>query len=113
MISNSETIHFKVISDSMTPVIPIGSLLNITTDLSNIKTFDIILFKKSTYLVVHFVWKNQMNYNGTIITRSLKQFSLDEEPVSKDQIIGQVTNFSISNLVKFKIYFINLLKRKL
>ena len=94
---------FKVVSDSMSPLIKINDTLNITDQLMNYNTFDIIIFKRSTKLVVHYIWRNQIEFNQTVITRSLKNIYYDEEPVKKNEIVGLVTNFKIRPLLKFKL----------
>lgn len=66
-------------------------------------TFDIVLFKRSANLVVHYVWRNQIEANNTLITRSLADIYSDEEPVTKDEIVGKVTNFNFGPLLKIKI----------
>ncbi|MGZ3691275.1 MAG: hypothetical protein ACXVAX_07215 [Pseudobdellovibrio sp.] len=98
------SLKFKVVSDSMFPVIKIGDELSFNKkEVYNI--FDIILFKRHGDLIVHFVWRDQMNFNNTLITRSLKNFNQDEEPVKIEEVLGTVDNFKIPFLTKIKIYF--------
>lgn len=94
----------------MAPIIQIGDTLEIVSKLDSIKTFDIILFKRNGHLVVHFVWRNQIKYNSTLITRSLENFFEDEEPIEIKSVVGLVTNFKISRFLKIKIFFLNILK---
>lgn len=87
----------------MHPVIKIGDELNIDGRQSAYKTFDIVLFKRSANLIVHYVWRNQMAANSTLITRSLDDIYSDEEPVAKNEVVGKVTNFSLGPVLKLKI----------
>ena len=106
-------IAFKVVSDSMTPLIKISDSLKVVSENKNYKIFDIIVFKRSSDLVVHYVWRNQIEFNQTVITRSLKNIYSDEEPIHKNEIIGQVTNFEIGPLLKYKILFLCFIARAL
>ena len=106
-------IRFKVTSDSMEPVIKIDHELDIVSDLSELQVFDIILFVRTEKLFVHFVWRNQILYNKTVITRSLKNIYFDEEPVPFNQIVGRVTNFKLSFFYKIKIFFLSFIRGKL
>jgi len=96
-------IAYKVVSDSMSPIIKVGDELSVLPLNNNIKRFDILLFKRNSTLVVHYVWKNQITFNKSFITRSLKNIYLDEEPVELEQIIGSVQNFKINSWLKFKV----------
>lgn len=97
------TVNFKVVSDSMSPLIKVNDTLNVAEQIINYNTFDIIIFNRSAKLVVHYIWRNQIEFNQTVITRSLKNIYQDEEPVKKNQIVGIVTNFKIGPLLKFKL----------
>lgn len=105
------SIVFRVVSDSMAPLIKINSTLKIANKNINYKIFDIIVFKRSSDLVVHYVWRNQIEFDQTVITRSLKNIYLDEEPIHQSEIIGQVTNFKIGPFLKFKILFLCFISR--
>ena len=103
---------FKVVSGSMHPLIKIGDTLTIDGQQLAYKTFDIVLFKRSANLVVHYVWRNQLEINNTLITRSLDDIYTDEEPVSKNEIVGKVTNFSFGVPLKAKIVILCILTGK-
>jgi signal peptidase I len=99
-------IVFRVVSDSMHPIIKINdNLIFESVAAKELKIFDIILFKRHQNLVVHFIWRNQIKHNQTIITRSLKSIYLDEEPILATEILGRVTNFKFSKFSKFIIFF--------
>lgn len=87
----------------MHPLIKAGDMLTVTEQQETYEIFDVVLFKRSAKLVVHYIWRNQVKRNNTFITRSLENIYSDEEPVVKDEIVGKVTNFKIGMLLKLKI----------
>lgn len=97
----------------MFPLIRLGDELEVGPLIYKLNTFDIVLFKKEEKLIVHFVWRNQISHNGTVITRSLKNIFEDEEPISADQILGFILNFKIGTLKRIKIFTLNLFLGKL
>ena len=103
-------VEFRVVSDSMTPLIKIQDTLTVDRVAGDLRTFDIIVFKRSSNLVVHYIWKDRLAFNNTLITRSLKNIYTDEEPVYKNELVGLVTNFKMNSLLKFKILILCLLK---
>lgn len=107
------SITFKVVSDSMSPLIKINEFLKISNENKDYRPFDIIIFKRSSKLVVHYIWRNQIAFNQTVITRSLKKIYFDEEPVHQNDIIGLVTNFKIGPLLKYKILIFCFIMRTL
>lgn len=104
--------NLKVVSDSMAPLIKINESLSLTDHQQLLNTFDIIVFRRSGNYVVHYVWRNQISFNHTVITRSLKNIFTDEEPVRQTEILGRVTNFKISTFLKIKILVLCLLTGK-
>lgn len=106
-------IKFKVVSDSMYPIIRIGDELLTEPVSAPLDTFDIILFKRYNKLVVHYVWRNQKNFNNTVVTRSLNNIYVDEEPVSYLEILGKVSNYKISFFKKIKIKLLCILRGQL
>ena len=107
VINFQSGLKFKVISDSMAPVININDELKIDSNWDKLSPLDIILFNRDKCLVVHFIWRNQLHLNSTLITRSLKNFYNDEPPVDVTSVIGRVTNFNIPFYLKVKIVFLN------
>ena len=97
---------FKVVSDSMEPLIRIGaelSVRHINKDYK-LKRFDIIIFKSELGLTCHYFWSANINLDkGFIVTRSLKKSCCDI-PFSRDLVIGLVKNFKIGKILKFKIF---------
>lgn len=106
-------LNFKVASDSMMPLIKIDGLLTVVKKTENYKIFDIIIFKRSSKLIVHYIWRNQVEFNQTIITRSLKNIYVDEEPVHKNEIIGVVENYRIGLISKIRIIIFCFIRRAL
>lgn len=107
------SIKFTVVSDSMIPLIPIGSELHLTQEAhSSLRPFDIIVFRRESRLVAHYIWRNQVAYNGTVITRCLKKKFSDEAPVHQNEILGLVKNYKITPASKVWILFLNLISGK-
>ena len=106
------SVKFKVVTDSMAPLISIGDEL-LYKKSNTYHTFDIILFARHSKLVTHFVWRNQLDFNKSIITRSLKDFYTDEEPVLESEILGVVENFKISIFTRIKIIYLCWINKKL
>lgn len=106
-------LKFKVISDSMLPLIPIGAELSFIEKSTGLNTFDIILFRRDEKLVVHYIWRNQYELNKSFITRSLKNIYKDEYPIEYSEILGQVRNFKIPLFTKIKILLLCLVKGEL
>lgn len=110
---DANLIFFKVASDSMYPLIKINDKLVFeSVAVDQLKIFDIIIFKRHEKLVVHFIWRNQIRHNQTIITRCLKNIYLDEEPILATEILGRVTNFKLSKFSQFIIFLKTLIYGK-
>lgn len=107
-----KNIKYKVVSDSMHPLIKINDELQVTSNKGDLRPFDIILFKRENRLIVHFIWRNQIKYNQTVITRSLKAEYNDEAPVHLSEIIGRIENYKFSFFQKIKFISRNLIFRK-
>jgi len=75
-----EKLHFKIVSDSMMPLIPIGAEIHIEkiAKQTEFKKFDILLFKQGERLVCHYFWhQNEVIDKGLITTRCLKEGRMD------------------------------------
>jgi signal peptidase I len=97
---------YIVVTDSMMPLIQAGAELFIEKieDAQKLKKFDIILFSVNGKLTCHYFWHKNSHYDeGLIITRNLKNGSYDDS-FGFDKIIGQVTNYKISFILKLKIF---------
>ena len=99
-------IKYKVVSDSMEPLISVGAELLLDerkSIISTLKRFDIVVFQEKDILMCHYIWHiNKTLDKGNITTRSLKT---GEEDVtfSFKKIQGKVLNYKIGNLLKFKL----------
>ena len=100
-------IKYKVVSDSMSPLISIGDLLEIEeiNEQTNLRKFDILVFKLDNKLICHYFWhENKVISSGEIITKSLKNHE-EDLPFKRSDIIGRVTNFKIGPIIKIKLLF--------
>jgi signal peptidase I len=98
-------IKYKIVSDSMTPLIPIGAeifLEKIGED-RELKRFDIVVFEQNKQLTCHYIWHQNKNFDkGMTFTRSLK-YNAEDDPFDQDKILGIVTNYKIGFFTKIKI----------
>lgn len=90
----------KIISDSMSPVLKVGQEVEIVPvlDFSQLKRFDIIVFKLGQDICAHFIWTKQNDLrtgNEVLITRSLKNPNNNDYPLYSDKIVGKILNHSI------------------
>lgn len=91
-------LKFKVVSDSMTPLIPIGAELDLEkiSDVAELKKFDIVVFVQSNQLTCHYIWHINHHFDkGTIFTRALKD-DKEDLPFEYKMIVGRVKNFRLS-----------------
>ncbi|MBT3583767.1 MAG: S26 family signal peptidase [Halobacteriovoraceae bacterium] len=105
---------FKVLTDSMTPLILPGENIEVVP-CDEFKKFDVVIFWDGEKLVSHYIWhKNllqQRNKNSLYTTRSLISPNLDDLPVSEMHILGLVTDRKISLFQKLKILFLGKTKK--
>jgi signal peptidase I len=102
-------LKYKVVSDSMTPLIPVGAelLLEKINPETDLKKFDIIVFVKENKLTCHYVWRVNAHFDeGNFITRSLKT-NIEDTPFDGKKIVGRVVNFKIGFFKKIEILFKN------
>jgi hypothetical protein len=100
-------LKYKVVSDSMTPLIPIGAELHLKKyhPGMNLKKFDILVFKENDVLMCHYFWHQNVFLDKDLITtRALKDGKLDV-PFSTKQILGVVINYKINWWMKLRILF--------
>jgi hypothetical protein len=98
-------IKYRVITDSMEPLIPVGSEIELRKfeDQDKIELFDILVFMNNGKLICHYFWhSNEVFDRGLIVTRCLKNKNLDE-PFERKNILGIVINYKISFWMKLKI----------
>lgn len=106
-------VNFVVASDSMMPLLKVGDHLQLTEKSRNLKIFDVIVFNRQQKLLVHYVWKNQLDFNNSVITRSLKNPYQNEEPVLYSEIAGIIHLPAFSVWLKTKVILKCLIAGKL
>lgn len=86
----------KVATDSMVPLIDVGDIIEVkkVSD-DDLEMFDIIVFWDGKKWMSHFVWSIEKG-EDTIVTRSLKNSTSNDFPISRTDILGQVINYKIS-----------------
>lgn len=102
-------LKYKVVSDSMTPLIPVGAELDLEKidESVPLKKFDIVVFVQNNQLMCHYVWHvNETFDKGIIRTRGLKH-NEEDEPFHRKLIVGKVKNYRIGTLQKLWILFKN------
>ena len=103
----------RVTTDSMKPLIKPGEILTVVPIQAKLNRFDIIIFDYYGNPFCHFLWGKVFNKEQNIesyFTRSLKNPSVKDIPISENDILGIVTNKKINLLYKIKIYFILIFK---
>jgi hypothetical protein len=104
---DEKKVLIKIVSDSMEPLMKVGQSYYVLPHNNNFKRFEIIVFYQNQRLNCHFVWKNQVLFNSTLVTRSLKHFKIDDFPVFYENILGKIESEKISFFQKVRIIFYN------
>lgn len=102
-LSSRESLEFPVATNSMEPLIKVGSIVSVSSFDWPLKTFDIIVYWTGDILMAHYIW-NAGNLDDTILTRSLINPIENSEPIPNENILGIITNYKISNLERFRLY---------
>lgn len=105
-------IKYKIISDSMTPLIPVGAEIEIESvkGTDHLERFDILVFKEDNKLICHYFWHiNKVFDQGKIVTRNLKDGGRDI-PFEFEKLHGRVINYKIRSWMKLKIAISDFLK---
>lgn len=100
-----EAANIQIVSGSMLPLIKIDEQLDLVRLPTELKVFDIIVFYDNEKLVCHFVWKDQRDFNKSVITRSLREPYKNETPRDYNNIIGWVPSKKVPFKTKAKIIF--------
>lgn len=109
----TEPINFRIVSDSMLPLIKVGEEISMIKLPPTLNIFDIIVFYDKGKLICHFVWQDQKQFNGAVITRSLKDPYKNEVPRDYKNLLGWVPSKKISWTCKTKIILLNWMNRSL
>jgi signal peptidase I len=81
---------YQVVSGSMEPALPLGSLIYVETVApEQVETGDIIVFWSGDSPITHRVTKNRL-VEGEFVTKGDANAQEDLEPVSYDSLIGRV-----------------------
>lgn len=104
------SLEIQIVSDSMRPFIQIGEQLTIRPLPKRLDYLDLVVFLDRDRLICHFLWLDQKKFNDTIVTRSLKEITLNETPTSYSHILGIVENKKVPLFLKIKITFLSFLK---
>ena len=104
-LRSEENYTFKVVSDSMAPIINVGDEIKVDLSTKEFSVFDIIVFLQNEKLVCHVVLKKQSEFEpGSIITAPYKYSKLDF-PVAPDCILGLVSSHKLSLFNKLVFTF--------
>lgn len=93
----------QIVSDSMEPLLKVSETLSVVPISSKIEIFDLVVFYQQQRLNCHFLWRDQKDFNNSIVTRSLKNPLQQDAPVTYDCILGVVPGKKISFITKAKI----------
>jgi signal peptidase I len=96
--SGSPFYKFRVVTGSMAPLIPVGSLI-VVDQTADIRLNDIIVFFQDNKLVCHIFWhQNRRATKGgkeVLVTRPLHGEATDLA-IYREDILGKVQNFKLS-----------------
>ena len=83
---------YNVVSGSMEPVIPVGSMIVVEPiEPEDLEEKDIIAFEKEGTVVCHRVMANHP-FEGELITKGDASEEADLQPITYDNVIGKVTH---------------------
>jgi len=93
----------RLVSDSMAPLLKVGDLVEVQKCSQPIQLFDLVVFWTNEKLMCHFLWRDQLAYDGTFVTRSLKDPWHDDLPQPHENLLGVVSDRRISDWRKLWI----------
>lgn len=106
LIYQKKSIQIRIVSDSMAPFISINEMLEVQPLNGEPKRFDVIVFWESNKLVCHFLWKVHVD-NEYFFFKSLKHPRKTDDPVERQNVLGQVPQKKLSLYYKLKIFILN------
>lgn len=112
-LAEERKIEIKIISNSMEPLLKIEEKISAVPVTKKIEVFDLIVFWRDGRLFCHYVWRNQISFNKTVITRSFKNLYSDEKPVESRYILAIISGKKINFCKKSSILLKNILKRSI
>jgi hypothetical protein len=104
-LQNKNELPIRIISDSMFPLLKVNETLVVSRLPSRLEMFDLVVFFQSNRLNCHFLWRDQRDFDNSIVTRSLKEPKKDDPPVHYDLVLGMVKGKTVSVFQKIKILF--------
>jgi signal peptidase I len=112
----SKDLEFNVRSDSMLPLLKAGDIIKVSELPEALNQFDIIVFKgQEKKLLVHYIWRivrSHQDQEITYLTRGINN-NFSDYPIKKEDILGLVNNYTITNFRKLRIVLKLWLKRKI
>lgn len=108
-LASEGSLKIRIVSDSMRPCLEVGDFVEVKPLNRDPRPFDLLVYLYKDKFYCHYVWKNQIEFNKTIITRSLKEPMQDEIPHHVGNILGIVTGRKIPSLTRAKIVLSNLI----
>ena len=114
-LSHTTEMTFKVVSDSMEPLIMTGEKIKVRSiKIDQLHLFDIIVFLKGEKLICHYIWHmNTLRSWDGLRTLTTKNMPGGEDlPVPENQILGIVTSHKISGWLQLRLTLKFWLRRK-
>lgn len=118
-LETHERVFCPVGSESMEPLISVGSLIEVVAARPPFKRFDILVFQDRTQsrLVCHYLWHvNTATSPGErplYVTRPLNAGARTEDlPITEDRILGKVVNFALPSSLRLKLFLRALFRGK-
>ena len=106
---NDSPVQLRVASGSMIPILKVNDIVTVTKLDRTMNVFDVIVYFFGDQIRCHYLWRNQLDFNDSIVTRSLQDIYHDETPIPKKHILGILPKVKIPALTKFKILLLNIL----
>lgn len=104
-------LQIKIVSDSMEPILKVSETFDVDPLPQKLQIFDLVVFYQSQKLNCHFLWRDQKEFNNSIVTRSLKNPQHDDVPVTYDCLLGIVLGKKLSILQTFSVLIRAFLKK--
>lgn len=119
-VLNEKIVIMNVSGDSMEPLIKNSAKVVVKkmSKIEELQRFDVVVFGQEDRLICHYFWKVNKHFsssidNPVIITRPLNPMIGYDHPISFNEIVGKVSNFKISRILKIRIYIKTALNRYL
>ncbi len=107
LLKNQRSVHCKIISDSMEPIIPTNAIVKVEPLIDAPKAFDILVFWQNEKLNCHvYIHNSTFNHNNEriLIMKSYKYLSQDL-PLIYSDVLGRVVSHRLSLFAKVRMIF--------